>query len=180
MRVSGSCGCSEDTSCYGCLRNYGNQFEHEHLIRGAAKEYLEWLLDSKYSAVIEEEKPEPQEMPDYMLKFSGDGQYQLSETTEEIWNNILDDCEDNEIEIVKEIAKRCSGNIAKPIYHESFVIAETGEKVYTDLIWPEQKVIFFLEESEEDYDIALKTGWSCYCTVKGMDINGFLKKIEVI
>ena len=44
IRVNGSCGCSEDTSCYGCLRNYGNQFEHEHLIRGAAKEYLEWLL----------------------------------------------------------------------------------------------------------------------------------------
>ena len=44
-RVSGICGCSEDTSCYGCLRNYGNQFEHEKLIRGAAFEYLSWLIN---------------------------------------------------------------------------------------------------------------------------------------
>ena len=43
-RVKGSCGCSEDTSCYGCLRNYGNQFEHDDIKRGAAKEYLEWIL----------------------------------------------------------------------------------------------------------------------------------------
>lgn len=43
-RVNGSCGCSEDTSCYGCLRNYGNQFEHERIIRGAARDYLRWLL----------------------------------------------------------------------------------------------------------------------------------------
>lgn len=43
-RVRGNCGCSEDTSCYGCLRNYGNQFEHEKIIRGAAKDYLNWLL----------------------------------------------------------------------------------------------------------------------------------------
>ena len=44
QRVDGRCGCSEDTSCYGCLRNYGNQFDHENIIRGAAKEYLEALL----------------------------------------------------------------------------------------------------------------------------------------
>jgi hypothetical protein len=43
-RVGGYCGCSEETSCYGCLRNYGNQFEHEKLTRGGAKDYLTWLL----------------------------------------------------------------------------------------------------------------------------------------
>jgi hypothetical protein len=43
-RVNGDCGCSEETSCYGCLRNYENQYEHEKLTRGGAKEYLEWLL----------------------------------------------------------------------------------------------------------------------------------------
>jgi hypothetical protein len=33
-RTSGSCGCGEDTSCYGCLRSYGNQFAHPWLSRG--------------------------------------------------------------------------------------------------------------------------------------------------
>ena len=30
-RVRGNCGC--DSSCYGCLRSYRNQFAHPHLDR---------------------------------------------------------------------------------------------------------------------------------------------------
>lgn len=43
-RVSGNCGCEEKTSCYGCLRNYRNQFSHQHLQRGPVMHYLEVLL----------------------------------------------------------------------------------------------------------------------------------------
>jgi len=43
-RVSGACGCGDDTSCYGCLRGYRNQFAHSNLRRGPAKRYLEALL----------------------------------------------------------------------------------------------------------------------------------------
>ena len=32
-KVNGNCGCTEETSCYGCLRNYGNQFFHDVLSR---------------------------------------------------------------------------------------------------------------------------------------------------
>jgi len=44
-RVRGDCGCDEDTSCYGCLRAYRNQFAHQHLQRGPIKKYLEELID---------------------------------------------------------------------------------------------------------------------------------------
>ena len=37
-RVSGTCGC--DSSCYGCLRSYRNQFAHPHLDRTEAVEML--------------------------------------------------------------------------------------------------------------------------------------------
>ena len=37
-RVRGSCGC--DSSCYGCLRSYRNQFAHSHLNRKQALEIL--------------------------------------------------------------------------------------------------------------------------------------------
>lgn len=37
QRVSGECGCDEDTSCYGCLRAYANQFAHERLTRAGAQ-----------------------------------------------------------------------------------------------------------------------------------------------
>ena len=38
-RVQGNCGC--DTSCYGCLRSYRNQFAHPHLDRMQALEVLQ-------------------------------------------------------------------------------------------------------------------------------------------
>jgi len=43
-RVSGGCGCDENTSCYGCLRSYRNQFAHQHLRRGPVMHYLETVL----------------------------------------------------------------------------------------------------------------------------------------
>lgn len=45
-RVSGSCGCGEGTSCYGCLRSYRNQFAHQYLQRGPVLRSLEALLAS--------------------------------------------------------------------------------------------------------------------------------------
>ena len=113
------------------------------------------------------------------MKFCDEGQNQCSETVKEIWANLLEDCEDDEMETIHNIADKCPDNIIRPIYHESFLIAETGEKVYTDLIWPEQKVILFLKESEADYKIAQKIGWNCYCTVDGINAEEFISRIEV-
>ena len=39
LRVRGGCGC--DSSCYGCLRSYRNQFAHPHLTRTRALEVLD-------------------------------------------------------------------------------------------------------------------------------------------
>jgi len=38
--------CSEDTSCYTCLRNYMNQSKHEHLSRKIALEVLTFILNT--------------------------------------------------------------------------------------------------------------------------------------
>jgi ATP-dependent helicase YprA (DUF1998 family) len=43
-RVTGECGCAENTSCYGCLRNYRNQFAHDKLQRGPVQQYLSEIL----------------------------------------------------------------------------------------------------------------------------------------
>ncbi len=45
-KVSGQCGCGPDTSCYGCLRSYRNQFCHDKLVRGSVKEFLEKVLQT--------------------------------------------------------------------------------------------------------------------------------------
>jgi len=44
-RVSGNCGCGENTSCYGCLRSYRNQFGHQHLQREPVRKYLTRALE---------------------------------------------------------------------------------------------------------------------------------------
>jgi hypothetical protein len=45
-RVRGECGCSEEASCYSCLRSYRNQFAHPKMQRGPVKQYLFAVLDS--------------------------------------------------------------------------------------------------------------------------------------
>jgi len=42
-RVSGLCECGEETSCYGCLRNYSNQVYHDILKRGLALKFFKVL-----------------------------------------------------------------------------------------------------------------------------------------
>lgn len=39
-----SCTCGEDTSCYGCLRSYRNQFDHDDLTRAAAVDVLNSMV----------------------------------------------------------------------------------------------------------------------------------------
>ncbi|MBX7432551.1 DEAD/DEAH box helicase [Mycobacterium sp. Y57] len=43
-RVS-ECECGPETSCYGCLRSYQNQRDHDDLSRGAAEQVLRRLID---------------------------------------------------------------------------------------------------------------------------------------
>ena len=42
-----NCSCGLETSCYGCLRNYENQFCHEQLKRGVILEFLKSNLEGE-------------------------------------------------------------------------------------------------------------------------------------
>ncbi len=44
-RVADCDGCAPDTSCYGCLRSYSNQFAHPLLRRGPAADFLGALVE---------------------------------------------------------------------------------------------------------------------------------------
>jgi hypothetical protein len=47
LEIVSGCNCGEKeggTSCYGCLRNYSNQFCHDILDRNKVKEFIEELL----------------------------------------------------------------------------------------------------------------------------------------
>jgi hypothetical protein len=48
-RVEGGCNCDEETSCYGCLRSYRNQFAHTQLKRGPVKRYIRNVLGQMHT-----------------------------------------------------------------------------------------------------------------------------------
>ena len=92
---------------------------------------------------------------------------------------LLDDCSEEEEDIIKTIAERCPQNISKPWYRESLKVIETGEEIFTDLIWKDKKVILFLSENVEGYQRAKETDFDCYCLCENFDIDEFVSKIEV-
>lgn len=46
LRRVSECECGPETSCYGCLRSYQNQRDHDDLSRGAAEQILRRLVDN--------------------------------------------------------------------------------------------------------------------------------------
>lgn len=64
LRRVSNCECGPETSCYGCLRSYGNQRDHDELSRGAAEQILRRLvagqgsIDPRYSRPASEDLPE--------------------------------------------------------------------------------------------------------------------------
>jgi hypothetical protein len=51
-RIDGRCGCGPDTSCYGCLRNYRNQFCHDELKRGLVLGFLQSSLTLQKTPIV--------------------------------------------------------------------------------------------------------------------------------
>lgn len=206
FRVVNSCSCGgavADTACYSCLCNYYNQKQHDILKRRYAIDfYLQFAIspDGEWPASRNEEvyNPPIAEMDNkgeknsetslhgnnvikehYQLSFCNEGQNQMSETTQGVWENLLEDCDEEESGIIKSILENKDIEIEKPTYRESVVIVETQEKFFVDQVWKNKKVMLFLTNSADDYEVAKKTGWLCYCTKLGFDVDEFLKKIEV-
>ncbi|BBY36831.1 DEAD/DEAH box helicase [Mycobacterium mantenii] len=46
LRRVSECECGPETSCYGCLRSYQNQRDHDNLSRGAAEQVLRRLINN--------------------------------------------------------------------------------------------------------------------------------------
>lgn len=47
LRRVSECECGAETSCYGCLRSYQNQRDHDYLSRGAAEQVLRRLVENQ-------------------------------------------------------------------------------------------------------------------------------------
>ncbi len=190
--VVNSCTCGgeeKNTACYSCLCNYYNQRQHEMLKRIYAIEFYEKFsinneiikemdeIELDNSKCIEE-KTDCMKGIDLILK--NIGSYQDANSVNEIWTNLLEDCNDEEAMIVDKIIRKSKNiEINKPIYNEVLINKETKEEFMANELWKNNKVMLFLESNYEDYKKAKKTGWKCFCTKDEFDIDEFLKLIEV-
>lgn len=177
-----SCDCGgtlADTSCYNCLRNYYNQKQHEIIKRVYAIHFFEEMLVDAREIKISKHNTENSVFEKMKIELLNKGRFQTNDTPEEIWHNLSDDCNDEEFNIIERIAQMCHNPIVKPIYNEQIRIINTGEEITVNELWPDKKVMLFISDNSEDYEIAKKTGWSCYMVSKSLDIHSFIKRIEV-
>jgi len=205
--VVSNCDCggeAADTACYSCLCNYYNQKQHDIMKRKYAIDfYLQFAntYNEEWASIRNEEiyvRPVVESVENeavnevaatleitvvkehFQLLFGDDGQNQKTESADEIWDNLLEDCcTTSEQQIIIAIKKQNVEHILKPFYRQSVKIIETEEKIYPDLIWKDKKIMLFLDENKDSYEIAKKTGWHCYCTAEPFDVEEFLGRIKV-
>lgn len=183
-KVSKEC-CDENTSCYNCLRNYYNQSYHNKLVRKLAMDVIKRLL-FEIEGVTESYQNErwqwnsqiPSSKKKMKLILGNDGRNPGTETADDIWSDLLDDCfDDNEIELITAVRESSPESIAKPYYSKIVKIEETGESFTANLIWNQKQVILFLNDAYDDFLLAKKTGWNVYCTKEGFDVAELLEKV---
>ena len=183
-KVGKTC-CDENTSCYSCLRNYYNQSYHNKLKRKLAIDVIKRLLFeiNQSSEIIQNERwhwDSNNNITNKKMKLQllADGRNPGSETPEEIWTDLLDDCyTEDEIKLISEIKNKCPEIISKPYYNKSAKIVETGEIFTANLLWDTKYVVLLLNDNQEFLKLAKKTGWSVYSTIEGFDVDEFLERI---
>lgn len=182
-----SCGGNEaDTACYSCLCNYYNQRQHDVLKRRYAIDFYRQIsisYDGEWDSAKNEEPYEVKSLTSMVndnmpvtLKVEplNKGQMQAGLSHDEIWSNLMDDCDDGEISVLEKIAD--SVKIEPDLYNEVFKIENTHEQFYANLAWLDKKILLFLSDNEESFIIAQKTGWDCVLISKEETFD-LLKKV---
>lgn len=187
-KVNGSCGCTKETSCYGCLRNYGNQFYHDILSRGLAYDYLDWLLNAVEEIKIKNEQPkENKKKPKtgvgvrVIAGFDATGYENSRCSIDEVYDNILSESDDD----VSVIEKNMSERIYKEIKGKSLELAVMYDKievnegnVWPAVFWPKSQVAIFWHSQEEQFERLRTYNWHCYYLTEETDIGEIVSLIE--
>lgn len=136
-RVS-ECECGPETSCYGCLRSYGNQREHDELSRGAAQQILHRLLAG--TGII-----------DNMLRVGG------TAAPEDVdipagWTTAFATVSAEEQAVLEEAA---AAGVPQPV-----IGAESSDGIPIPLAWPNRLTAASTGLSAADIDDLQSDGWT--------------------
>ncbi|SEL27619.1 Helicase conserved C-terminal domain-containing protein [Ruminococcus sp. YRD2003] len=178
-KVSGMCGCTEETSCYGCLRNYSNQHFHDMISRGLAKEYISWLLYAETDNVKNAEEKGisaktsevPEEIGIKTFSYEPEDTSANPDTLTQL-EALRDDTDDESIKrgLEKLIAAAADGNFENPITDSKLPTSE--KDIWPELFWGRSRVALFTPGTENQYKILKKYNWYCYMI--GENINAEL------
>lgn len=174
QKVSGLCGCTEETSCYGCLRNYSNQYYHDEISRGLAYHYLDWLLNGDYehAEVIDRKstwrKEEPEESIGIMPSYYDAPDSSSYADTESTLKGMFDSTDDETIKIALEKLLRAAKGkkYEHPLIDENISVEEN---IWPELIWGKSHVALFAPSAKKQYQILKKYDWYCYVLDEQID-----------
>ena len=186
LQIVKNCTC--DSSCYSCLRSYGNQRIHEQLNRHLAADYLEsfagaccgWEQCENYqeendsaNAVSETETlmAKPSVKPVTILQEG----IRRVDTYDELFEELEDEVEDDDTQILKRLAKEADQMEGAPISYNgmSIKIGEDGEEFFPLMYWPKQKVMLTYQLTADDIASLTAEGW----TVIPLDQNTTCEQI---
>lgn len=181
-KVSGQCGCTPETSCYGCLRNYSNQFFHDQLSRGLAESYLDCLLNYEVekkpveapknssedasetigSKTFDFDLPDLSTYPDVKTKLVEMRNEADDESVKAGYNKLIDAVSDL--------------NLEKCVSEEKLPVKE--KDLWPELYWAKSHVALFTPEKQKQYDILKKYDWYCYIVDENIDANRVISHIK--
>lgn len=181
-KVSGICGCTPETSCYGCLRNYSNQFFHDELSRGLAYKYITWLIDTEakkdtISVHTKETSIIREEIGIKNFDYQGSESTANSDTITQL-EDLRDNADDERIkEGFNRLIKAASvGGFEKPISDEKLSVKE--KDIWPELFWGRSKVALFTPDEKKQYEIMKKYNWYCYIVDENIDAELVLSHVK--
>lgn len=188
-KVSGNCGCTEETSCYGCLRNYSNQYFHDDISRGLALKYIDWLLNEIEEKVDDDPKTEkeltstPVQDDEETIGYKN-LDYDLPDTsvnpdTMTQLENLRDASDDASVKkgLEKLISAAGEGIFENPVTDEKLPAKE--KDIWPEIFWARSRVALFMPGMEKQYKILKKYNWYCYMIEESINAELVVSHIRI-
>ncbi len=181
-KVTGICGCAEETSCYGCLRNYSNQYFHDEISRGLASRYIDWLLngetDQNDSGKMQSEDLfNNDEITESEIMISDVPDTSSNPDTLTQLEMLRDSADDDSIKtgLEKLVAVARYGWFENPVTEEKLLVGE--EEIWPEIFWGKSRVALFMPGAEKQYEILKKHNWHCYIIDENIDAEQVMNQI---
>ncbi len=165
-KVSQDC-CSEDVSCYNCLRTYSNQRLHKHIKRGLAKAAIEKMIEK----MMEENEEFTVSDPDF--------DFSTNDLQDFVKNSgQMDDCGDLVDRLLHEINAR---RVAIPDGYGFLVTGNESKNTYNvDFIWEKDKIMLFTIVNQDSFEYlrSNQNEYECFLLTESFDCVKFVQKLE--